>query len=60
MRSDNQKPFTYVVFDEFGDTLRKFRTKKEAARYLGEGMRMEKLDVPKPPSIFETTEEAVF
>ena len=60
MRSDNQKPFGYVVLDEFGEPLRRYRTKREAQRNLGVGMTMLKLDVPKPPSIFETTEEAIF
>jgi hypothetical protein len=35
-------------------------TKQEAKRNLGEGMKLLKLDVPKPPSIFEPSEEALF
>jgi hypothetical protein len=60
MRSDNQKPFMYVVLDEFGEPLRKYHTKLEAQRNLREGMVLLKLNVPKPPSVFETTEEAIF
>lgn len=60
MRSDNQKPFMFVVLDEFGEPLRKYHTKREAQRNLGVGMKVVKLDVPKPPSIFETSEESVF
>lgn len=60
MRSDNQKPFMFVVLDEFGEPLRRYHTKREAQRNLGVGMKVVKLDVPKPPSIFETSEESVF
>lgn len=60
MRSDNQKPFMFVVLDEFGEPLRRYHTKREAQRNLGVGMKVVKLDVPKPPSIFETSEEPVF
>lgn len=60
MRSDNQKPFMFVVLDEFGEPLRKYHTKREAQRNLGVGMKVVKLDVPKPPSIFETSEASVF
>jgi len=60
MRSDNQKPFMYVVLDEFGEPLRKYHTKLEAQRNLGRGMKIVKLNTPKPPSIFETSEEAFF
>lgn len=60
MRSDNQKPFMFMVLDEFGEPLRKYHTKREAQRNLGVGMKVVKLDVPKPPSIFETSEESVF
>lgn len=60
MRSDNQRPFGYVVLDEEGEPLRKYRTKREAQRNLGVGMKVVKLDVPKPPSIFETSEASVF
>lgn len=60
MRSDNQKPHQYMVLDEFGEPLRKYHTKREAQRNLGAGMKLVKLDAPKPPSIFETTDEAIF
>lgn len=60
MRSDNDRPFAFVVLDEDGEPLRKYHTKREAQRNLGVGMRIVKLDVPKPPSIFEVTEDAVF
>lgn len=60
MRSDNQKPHQYMVLDEFGEPLRKYHTKREAQRNLGVGMKVVKLDVPKPPSIFEVTEDALF
>ena len=60
MRSDNPKTFRYVVLDEFGEPLRKYHTKQEAKRNLGEGMKLLKLDVLKPPSIFESIEEALF
>lgn len=60
MRSDNQKPFMFVVLDEFGEPLRKYHTKREAQRNLGAGMKLVKLEVPKPPSVFETTDEALF
>jgi hypothetical protein len=50
----------YVVLDEFGEPLRKYHTKLEAQRNLREGMVLLKLNVPKPPSVFETTEEAIF
>jgi len=50
----------YMVLDEFGEPLRKYHTKLEAKRNLREGMVLLKLDVPKPPSVFETTEEAIF
>lgn len=52
--------FKYLVLDEFGEPLRKYHTKLEAKRNLGEGMTLVKLVVPKPPSIFETSEEALF
>lgn len=48
------------MLDEEGEPLRKYHTKREAQRNLGVGMKVVKLDVPKPPSIFETSEEAVF
>lgn len=60
MRSDNSKPHQYIVLDEDGEPLRKYHTKREAQRNLGVGMKVVKLEVPKPPSIFETSEESVF
>lgn len=48
------------MLDEEGEPLRKYRTKREAQRNLGVGMKVVKLDVPKPPSIFETSEASVF
>jgi hypothetical protein len=56
--------FRYIVFDDFGEPHKRFRTKHEAEVYIANkpNHKMEYIKAPKQPkeNIFEIYEEAPF
>jgi hypothetical protein len=43
--------YKFVLFDEFGEPIRKFATRLEAKPYMTEGTKLVKL--PKQPSLYQ-------
>ncbi len=54
--------FRYLVFDDFGEPIRRFRTKHEAECYILHRPKHTIKVIPKPPkeNIFEIYEEAPY